>query len=156
MRLLYTSLALLLAICAIGTSAPPATNQAGIARQADDRPAPPAHDIVGYYTVQGHIAGADQPYTGVVSITRDGKAYIVRWLLDDGSMAAGVGMLYGDVLSVGSSGGQGRAICVRYDVRRDGGKVVLAGKWVGTPGNGLVHTETLTWLRGLVKAQGDI
>lgn len=154
MRIPYTIAALFLACFAIGIAAPPATNPQPLARQADDAPKTP--DLVGYYTVQGQIVGSDNPYAGIVSITKDGKAYRVRWLLEDGSMAVGVGILDGSSLCVGSSVGAGRAVSAKYEVTQAAGKVTLAGRWASVPGNGQVHTETLTWLRGPVKVQGDI
>lgn len=63
-------------------------------------------------------------YTGKVGIVPRGTSYALKWELDSGEQYTGVGVLTGDLLTVGWGAGSGAVV---YDVRGD----KLDGSWVG-------------------------
>jgi len=88
-------------------------------------------------------------YELVVEIAKFREIFIVMTTVPDGSeegpklSAIGIGILNGDVLSVGDySPDAARVMSYRIE---DGGRR-LAGRWVSVDGDGTVHEETLTKL----------
>jgi len=95
--------------------------------------------VGGVYNVQGTNPGGKGGYTGTVSITPTGSVYQVDWKV--GNSYSGVGILNGNILSVGwgnlSQAGFG---VVTYTVQPNGS---LSGTWAMVKGTTL-GTETLT------------
>ncbi len=83
-------------------------------------------------------------YTGKVRIAPQGSSYALSWELTSGEHYDGVGVLTGDLLTVGWGAGSGAVV---YEVR--GSK--LSGKWVG-PGDTALGKEDLK-LRAKPKAK---
>ncbi len=97
-------------------------------------------DLDGRYKIIEGKTPSGQSYAGEVSITKNGAAYALKWMLPAG-VFRGVGVLEGDLLVVGwgPQDGEGKLGTVAYKVSE--GK--LDGKWTATDSDA-VGTETLT------------
>ncbi|MGE3674704.1 MAG: hypothetical protein AB7K71_33845 [Polyangiaceae bacterium] len=74
-------------------------------------------------------------YTGKVQIAPQGASYALKWELDSGEQYSGVGVLTGDLLTVGWGAGSGAVV---YDVSGD----KLKGSWA-SPGDTALGKEDL-------------
>jgi hypothetical protein len=92
--------------------------------------------LTGSYTVDGATSDGS-PYTGTVTITRDGDRYDVAWAVSTGQYT-GVGLRAGDLLIVGYANAGSTAGAVDY--RIDGS--ALVGRWI-RPGAVTAGTEVL-------------
>ncbi len=108
-------------------------------------------DISGYYTCKGTEVGG-KTYNGVAVITRKGDIYIVQWVIGSGSTFTGIGIRQGNTFSaswaLSNERGLVRGINV-YRVKLAGGNPRLTGRWASMPGNGVLQSETLTFLKAL-------
>lgn len=107
---------------------------------------PLAGDLSGFYSVAGSDNG--KKYAGVCQLEKHGDIYVVQWSIR-GNSFTGVGVRSGDTLAVGwatpTQGGVSRGV----NVYRIESSKKLVGRWSALPGNGLVATETLSWLKEL-------
>jgi hypothetical protein len=94
-------------------------------------------DIAGHYLAQG-VGVNGGKYESEVTIAKAGESYSIVWKFADRSFT-GIGILRGDVLSVGWSN-DGKAGVVLYTVKGD----TLEGKWADGTGDGRIFDETLT------------
>lgn len=98
--------------------------------------------LAGQYDCKGENPDGSGQYAGKVIIEGDtGGTYKFKWKLA-GSNYSGVGILNGDTVSVGYSGGGKDFGVVVYKIQ-DGGKT-LAGSWIFYPGGTGLGKETLT------------
>jgi hypothetical protein len=96
-----------------------------------------AKDVAGHYVANG-VGVNGGKYQSDVTITKTGESYAIVWKFNDRSFT-GIGILRGDVLSVGWSN-DGKAGVVLYTVKGD----ELDGKWADGTGDGRIFDETLT------------
>ena len=98
--------------------------------------------ITGQYDCSGANADGSGAYTGTVTITKDSyDAYKFKWSLG-GDSYSGIGIVTGDVISVGYKAvGSKDFGVVAYQVK-DGG-ATLVGKWIFYPGGSRLANETL-------------
>lgn len=106
-------------------------------------------DISGYYTCKGMEAGG-KAYNGVAVITRKGDVYVVQWVIGTGSTFTGIGIRQGNTFSASwalpNERGLVRGVNV-YRVESAGGAPRLTGRWTSLPGNGVLQSETLSFLK---------
>lgn len=116
-------------------------------------------DISGYYSCEGTEAKGSK-YHGIVTIVRKADIYVVTWSIGEGSNFVGVGVKLGDNLSVGWAMpvGEGKVVRGVNVYRVDGTKErpKLVGRWATIPGNGTVQSETLTFIKGMEKDEGEV
>jgi hypothetical protein len=96
-------------------------------------------DIEGIYDCKGKNPGGGGEYAGTVSVAKNGATYNVNWTIG-AQVYLGVGLLSGDLLSVGySDTSKSWFGIVVYTVKGD----KLDGRWSMHGGN-KTGTETLT------------
>lgn len=93
--------------------------------------------LSGTYTITSAKNASGNPYTGKVSMTKNGGTFSLNWTLPNESYS-GVGILHGDLLVVGWGKGEGYG-AVAYDVKGS----TLSGKWAAANMDTL-GSETLT------------
>jgi len=96
-----------------------------------------AKELAGTYQITSSKGPDGKPYSGTVTITKNGDAYNVTWTLPKENRN-GVGILHGDFLVVGWGQGAGYGAVV-YDAAN--GR--LTGQWA-TAAAGPLGVETLT------------
>ena len=98
--------------------------------------------LEGRYSCVGTTAeGA--PYRGTMRISKVGDAYMTRWDLEAGDSYGGIGVLTGDVFSVGWQAGDMPGV-ISYRVEKQDGKLRLVGRWTAPGLKGKLFDETLT------------
>lgn len=109
-------------------------------------------DISGYYSCEGQEAGG-KTYNGVVTIRRKNDVYVVQWVIGEGSNFTGVGIRQGNGFSAGWASPGPNGVVMRgvntYRIDSISGSPRLSGRWTSLPGNGLVQSETLTFLKAM-------
>ena len=103
----------------------------------------PVIEIEGHYLIQGSTA--QNEYEGLLTVTKQDEIYIFRWNIEG---AIGLGIRENNTIAVGMKGNNSLGTLL-YRVEKDNGKPKLVGRWASSPGDGKVHEETATWLRGL-------
>ncbi len=111
---------ILVALCAIGSIAAPATSP----------------DLTGVYSCDGTNPDG-KPYHGRVEIRQVRDTFRVRWTMDDGAIT-GVGIYSGGVLAVSYFGGAPAVVVYTVDGEK------LVGQWTMGGAEGAMYTETLT------------
>jgi hypothetical protein len=92
-----------------------------------------AADFAGTYTVQG------EGYTATLDISKTGKGYHLRWVMADGSIHYGKGLVVNDVLGAFYSNLDGSAAgVVAYKESEEG----ITGLWVPAAGEELFYEKT--------------
>ncbi|MDO8530414.1 MAG: hypothetical protein Q7S10_03365 [bacterium] len=109
-------------------------------------------DISGYYTCKGVETGG-KTYQRVVVIERKGDVYVVKWVIGSGSTFTGIGIRQSNTFAAswalpGPNGQLARGINV-YRVEAVSGNARFSGRWANMPGNGVLQSETLTFLKAL-------
>ena len=82
-------------------------------------------------------------YRGTVRITKAGDVYRLSWRLPRNEGYEGIGLLSGDVLSVGWQAANTAGV-LSYRIEEKDKAVRLVGKWTVLGGDGQVMEETLT------------
>jgi hypothetical protein len=111
-------------------------------------------DLSGYYTCKG-LETSGKAYTGVVVLTKKNEIYLIQWNCG-GSSFVGVGIRQGNTLAAswtipGDSKGMVRGV----NMYRVESGPRLVGRWATLPGNGLLQSETLTFLKGMDEDEAE-
>ena len=134
-----------LALCALcGTLATASPDEEVPKKGALKAEAPRSFE--GFWAVTGKEASG-KPYSGIVTIERKGEAYLLHWAMQGGTSFVGVGIRTGDQLAVSWAVLRDETVLRGVNVYRIEGKT-MSGRWLTLPGNGVIQTETLTFLKG--------
>ena len=115
--------------------------------------------LEGTYTATGFDLDGSE-YRRVVKIVPRGESYLVAWILPEkvGDVirlvpkSAGVGIVRGGMLAV-SFYGQDVTGVILYQIEDGGARLV--GRWVAAEGDGIVRTETLIRMPGILPDAPD-
>jgi hypothetical protein len=113
-----------------------------------DRPAPDQEvgDLTGYYTCKG-LETSGKTYTGIVVLTKKNDVYLIQWNCG-GSSFLGVGIRQGNTLAASwTIPGDAKGMVRGVNMYRIETGPRLVGRWATLPGNGMLQSETLTFLK---------
>ena len=97
--------------------------------------------------------GSENPgkhYTGVTLIEQKGDVYVVQWMLRGSPSQAGIGIRTGNMLSVSWAVTNQKGTLVKgVNVYQIHPGPMLSGRWTTIPGDGMLKSETLTFVKDL-------
>ena len=139
-------LRLTLVAAALGTMAPnvPDTRLA----KADKIVVEESADISGYYTCKGTEAGG-KSYSGIAVITKQNQVYTIQWMIGSGSSFSGIGIRQGNNFSTSWALSTEKGIIRGVNNYKIESGPRLVGRWATLPGAGVMHNESLTFLKNL-------
>ena len=105
-------------------------------------------DISGYYVCKG-LEGSGKPYAGIAVIAKKGEIYIVTWVIGGASTFTGIGLRQGNNLAVSWAIASDKGLVRGVNSYRIEIGPRLTGRGATLPGNGVLQSETLTFLKNL-------
>ena len=143
-----TSLLVAAAISLPAANRPDSNSDIRQAKAQKVAPEPEAVELSGYYTCKGQETGG-KTYSGVVVITKKNEIYLIQWNCA-GSSFLGIGIRQGNTLAASwTIPGDGKGMVRGVNMYKIEAGPKLIGRWASLPGNGLMQSETLTFLKKL-------
>ncbi|MBI3411755.1 MAG: hypothetical protein HY040_25775 [Planctomycetes bacterium] len=105
-------------------------------------------DISGYYTCKGVESGG-KTYSGVAVITKKNEVYVIQWIVGSASTFTGLGIRQGNNFSASWAMGGEKGLIRGVNMYRIEPGPRLIGRWATLPGNGMLQSENLTFLKKL-------
>jgi hypothetical protein len=105
-------------------------------------------DISGYYTCKGTEPGGKN-YSGVAVITKQNQVYTVQWIVGSGSSFAGIGIRQANNFSASWAIATEKGLIRGVNTYKIEPGPRLVGRWATLPGVGVMHNETLTFLKNV-------
>jgi len=105
-------------------------------------------DLSGYYTCRGEESNGKK-YSGVAVVTKKNDVYLVQWMVGSGSTFTGVGVRQGTTFAASWAMTTEKGVVRGINLYRIEAGPRMTGRWATLPGNGVVQTETLTFLKTL-------
>jgi hypothetical protein len=145
---MFSTSLLALSLLAPATPGIPDVTSTKAAAKADYIPPKEIGDISGYYVCEGS-EGPGKRYKGIAVITKKEEIYIIQWVVGSTNFI-GVGIRQENTLAASWAIAQDKGGVIRgvnlYQIE-PGPRLV--GRWAALPSNGMVRTETLTFLKKL-------
>jgi hypothetical protein len=88
-------------------------------------------------------------YSGIAVIAKKGEVYLVTWMIGSGSAFSGLGIRQGNTLAVSWALAGERGMVRGVNLYRIESGPRLVGRWATLPGPGVLHSETLTFLKAI-------
>jgi len=107
---------------------------------------PEVGNIDGYYVCRG-VESGDKSYSGMVTITRKNDVYVIQWVMNGGATFTGIGIRKGNIFSASWATGGEKGIIRGINQYRIEPGPRFVGRWATLPGNGVLQTETLNFLK---------
>ena len=111
-------------------------------------------DLTGYYTCKG-LETSGKSYSGIVVLSKKNDVYLIQWNCG-GSSFVGIGIRQGNTLAASwTLPGDGKGVIRGVNMYRIEPGPRLVGRWASLPGNGILQSETLSFLKHMEEEEGE-
>jgi hypothetical protein len=107
---------------------------------------PEVGDLSGYYTCKGLETGG-KTYSGVALLIKKNELYLIQWIIGGGSTFSGIAIRQGDTFAASWAIPGDRGVVRGVNLYKIEPGPRLTGRWASLPGNGVVQSETLIFLK---------